>query len=117
MSDILIHPTYFPNIAHFSAMVQADTVTFEWDDNFQKQTYRNRCYVYGANGKVWNETVSGENRRLGDANFSYRLRDIFMVSQADVVYAIWDGKSSGTLQLYNDALNCGRKAYITKCPR
>ncbi|PNQ72236.1 hypothetical protein C1T31_13000 [Hanstruepera neustonica] len=52
MSDILIHPTYFPNIAHFSAMVQADTVTFEWDDNFQKQTYRNRCYVYGANGKL-----------------------------------------------------------------
>lgn len=52
MSDILIHPTYFPNIAHFSAMVQADSVTFEWDDNFQKQTYRNRCYVYGANGKL-----------------------------------------------------------------
>lgn len=52
MSDFLIHPTYFPNVAHFSAMVQADTVTFEWDDNFQKQTYRNRCYVYGANGKL-----------------------------------------------------------------
>ena len=52
MSDILIHPTYFPNIAHFSAMVQADAVTFEWHDNFQKQTYRNRCYIYGANGKL-----------------------------------------------------------------
>lgn len=24
---------------------------FEVQDNFQKQTYRNRCYIYGANGK------------------------------------------------------------------
>jgi hypothetical protein len=49
---ILIHPTYFPNIAHFSAMVQAKTVTFEIDDNYQKQTYRNRTYIYAANGKL-----------------------------------------------------------------
>ena len=52
MSRILIHPTYFPNVAHFAAMLQADEIIFEWDDNFQKQTYRNRCYVYGANGKL-----------------------------------------------------------------
>ncbi len=52
MSNILIHSTYFPNIAHFVAMLQADSITIEWDDNFQKQTYRNRCYVYGANGKL-----------------------------------------------------------------
>jgi hypothetical protein len=30
---------------------QSDTLTFETEDNFQKQTYRNRCYIYGANGK------------------------------------------------------------------
>ena len=52
MSNILIHPTYFPNVAHFVAMIHAREITFEWDDNFQKQTYRNRCYVYGANGKL-----------------------------------------------------------------
>ena len=48
----LIHPTYLPNIAHVSAMVQADEVIFEMDDNYQKQTYRNRAYIYGANGKL-----------------------------------------------------------------
>ena len=48
----LIHPTYLPNIAHVSAMVQADEVIFELDDNYQKQTYRNRAYIYGANGKL-----------------------------------------------------------------
>lgn len=48
--DILIHPTYFPSISHFAAMLQADSITFEVDDNFQKQTNRNRMYIYSANG-------------------------------------------------------------------
>jgi WbqC-like protein len=47
---ILIHPTYFPSIATFAAMAQADTVTLEMDDNFQKQTHRNRMYIYSPNG-------------------------------------------------------------------
>jgi len=50
--EIIIHPTYFPNIAHFSAMANAEHVFFEMDDNFVKQTYRNRTYIYGANGKL-----------------------------------------------------------------
>ncbi|WP_242132741.1 WbqC family protein [Aestuariivivens marinum] len=50
--NILIHPTYFPTIAHFVAMVKAKEVMFEMDDNFVKQTYRNRTYIYGANGKL-----------------------------------------------------------------
>jgi len=33
-------------------MVNAEMVVFETDDNFLKQTYRNRCYIYGANGKL-----------------------------------------------------------------
>lgn len=50
--NIIIHPTYFPNIAHFVALVKAKNVAFEVDDNFLKQTYRNRAYIYGANGKL-----------------------------------------------------------------
>ncbi|MEW4925145.1 WbqC family protein [Algibacter sp. 2305UL17-15] len=49
---VIIHPTYFPNIAHFIAMVRAKNITFEMQDNFVKQTYRNRTYIYGANGKL-----------------------------------------------------------------
>ena len=48
--DILIHPTYFPSTSHFAAIVQADKVTFEMEDNFQKQTNRNRTYIYSPNG-------------------------------------------------------------------
>jgi hypothetical protein len=46
----LFLPTYFPSISHFVAMVNAETITFEMDDNFQKQTNRNRMYIYSPNG-------------------------------------------------------------------
>ncbi len=49
----LFIPTYFSPIAQYAAIFQSDKeVTFELQDNFQKQTYRNRCYIYGANGKL-----------------------------------------------------------------
>ena len=48
--DILIHPTYFPSISHYVAMAKADSITLEMEDNFQKQTNRNRMYIYSANG-------------------------------------------------------------------
>ena len=50
--NILVHPTYFPNVAHFAAMLKAGEVIFEMHDNYQKQTYRNRTFIYGANGKL-----------------------------------------------------------------
>ena len=50
MNSILIHPTYFPSISHYVAIIQADSVTFEMEDNFQKQTNRNRMYIYSPNG-------------------------------------------------------------------
>lgn len=48
--NILIHPTYFPSISHYTAIAQANNLTFEVEDNFQKQTNRNRMYIYGPNG-------------------------------------------------------------------
>jgi hypothetical protein len=48
--NILLHPTYFPSISHFVAMAQSEQITFEIEDNFQKQTNRNRTYIYSPNG-------------------------------------------------------------------
>ncbi|MGG8497793.1 WbqC family protein [Tenacibaculum sp. TC6] len=48
----LFIPTYFAPIAQYAAIYQANDVVFELEDNYQKQTYRNRCYIYGANGKL-----------------------------------------------------------------
>lgn len=52
MKPIILHPTYFPSIETFVAIVSASSVVFEICDNYQKQTYRNRCYIYAANGKL-----------------------------------------------------------------
>lgn len=46
----LLHPTYFPSISHCVAMAQSDKIVFEMEDNFQKQTNRNRTYIYSPNG-------------------------------------------------------------------
>lgn len=46
----MVHPTYFPSIATFATLVQNDVV-WEAHDNFQKQTYRNRCYICTDKGK------------------------------------------------------------------
>ncbi|MET2985046.1 WbqC family protein [Aureibaculum conchae] len=48
---MLLYPTYFSPIIHFVALSNQDKAKFEVHDNFQKQTYRTRCYIYGANGR------------------------------------------------------------------
>lgn len=50
MYQALIHPTYFPSIAQFH-LIQRYPCILEVSDNYQKQTLRNRAYIYGANGK------------------------------------------------------------------
>ena len=48
----LLYPTYFPNVASYIVMAKTEKIEFEVQDSYQKQTYRNRCYIYGANGKL-----------------------------------------------------------------
>ena len=50
MQKNLLHPTYFPTIASFSLIIKKPCV-MEVSDNYQKQSFRNRTYIYGANGK------------------------------------------------------------------
>ncbi|RDK87248.1 WbqC family protein [Marinirhabdus gelatinilytica] len=52
MESILLHPTYFPSIEQMAAIAQAKNVVFEAQDNYQKQTYRNRCYIAHTNGTL-----------------------------------------------------------------
>lgn len=48
--NTIIHPSYFPSISNFVAIVKSESLTFEMEDNFQKQTNRNRMYIYSPNG-------------------------------------------------------------------
>lgn len=52
MEEILLHLPYFGPVSHFREVVRPAQIWFENEDNYQKQTYRNRTYIYGANGKL-----------------------------------------------------------------
>ena len=47
---LLLHPAYFPNIATYAAIARSEIV-WETHDNYQKQTYRNRCHICTDIGK------------------------------------------------------------------
>ncbi|PWJ44969.1 WbqC family protein [Sediminitomix flava] len=49
MKEAIIDLHYFPNIEYFSILSKLDVVYLEAKENFQKQTYRNRCYILTAN--------------------------------------------------------------------
>ena len=50
MKPILLHPSYFPSIEKMASIVQSGTICWEIQDNYQKQTYRNRTYIAHSNG-------------------------------------------------------------------
>jgi len=49
-SSILIELQYFPPISYFRQIVNADILVLEAHENFQKQTFRNRCEILTPNG-------------------------------------------------------------------
>ncbi len=51
MSDRLILSTaYFAPVQYFAKIVKHKTALIEVLENYSKQSYRNRCRIYGANG-------------------------------------------------------------------
>lgn len=52
MKSILLNPTYFGPIDLFATVCRYDRICWENEDNYQKQTYRTRQYIYGASGAL-----------------------------------------------------------------
>lgn len=72
---ILISTAYFPPIEFFHHVVKSPEFFLENHEHYLKQTYRNRCCILGANGKL-NLTVTIEkynnNSPVKDIRISYR---------------------------------------------
>jgi hypothetical protein len=47
---ILLSTAYLPPIEYFSLLSESDTALIEKEENYIKQTYRNRCYILSASG-------------------------------------------------------------------
>ncbi len=50
--NVVLSSVYAGNIDYFSCIKNADTILIDAHEHFIKQSYRNRCEVYGANGKL-----------------------------------------------------------------
>ncbi|MBN09192.1 MAG: hypothetical protein CMC79_02315 [Flavobacteriaceae bacterium] len=49
---MLVVPAYLPPISYFKKIVDEKELELFGDLNYQKQTYRNRCMIYGANDRL-----------------------------------------------------------------
>jgi hypothetical protein len=47
---LLLSTTYFGPVQYYSKLVSGQKIVLERYENYPKQTYRNRCIIYGANG-------------------------------------------------------------------
>ena len=50
MKTVLLSTTYLGPIQYYSKLISADSVILERFEHYPKQTYRNRCVIYSANG-------------------------------------------------------------------
>lgn len=49
---MLLSTAYFPPIAWFGRALRSDGLVLEAKEHFIKQTWRNRCRIYGGNGPI-----------------------------------------------------------------
>ena len=68
----LIHPSYFPNIITFSYIMHHD-ICLEVEDNYQKQTFRNRTYICNDRGK---HILSIPIIHVGSTNGRQKYKDV-----------------------------------------
>jgi hypothetical protein len=47
---ILVSTAYLPPVEYFSLISRANEIFIETEENYLKQTYRNRCYILSAHG-------------------------------------------------------------------
>ena len=50
--ECIIDLQFLPSLEYFVALSSFDEVLFDKHEHFIKQSYRNRCFVLGANGKL-----------------------------------------------------------------
>lgn len=46
----ILSTAYYPPVIYFEELIKSESVLIEKHENYSKQTYRNRCCIYSANG-------------------------------------------------------------------
>lgn len=104
MDTVLLHPCYFGPVSQFVAIAKAKAVLFENEDNYQKQTYRNRMYIYGANGRL---LLNIPIRHSGDKSQHQKYREVRIENDFDWQKQHWKSlqtvyRTSPFFEFYED---------------
>ncbi len=74
MQTVLLSTTYLPPISWFKEIVNNESILIEKHEHYQKQSYRNRCEILSANGKL-NLSIpllkQGDKEIITDKRISY----------------------------------------------
>jgi hypothetical protein len=74
MNTVLLSTAYLPNVHYLSQVINSDNLVIEKHENFVKQTYRNRCDIVTANGKLSLSIPlikQGDKELISDKKISY----------------------------------------------
>lgn len=98
-------PAYFPSI-HYMAELVKQPVIFCVHAHYQKQTYRNRCAIYGANGKL-NLSIPIQHSKTGSHQKDI---DVKILTTSDWQKKHWRSiasayRSSPFFEFYEDELS------------
>ncbi len=73
--EIILSLLYLPPIEYFAWILNADSYKVELHENYIKQTYRNRCHIYTANGllalSIPVHKTTGNHTLISDIEISY----------------------------------------------
>ncbi len=50
MTQVILPTAYLPPVSWWAVAVKSGDILLEYNETYPKQTYRNRCHIYGANG-------------------------------------------------------------------
>lgn len=110
METVLLHPTYFGPVSQWVAFAKAEKVIFENEDNYQKQTYRNRMYIYDANGRLTLNIPIKHSSALGlNTNGRQKYKDVQIENSFDWQLQHWRAfkasyQTSPFFEFYEDEL-------------
>ncbi|MCX6189971.1 MAG: WbqC family protein [Bacteroidetes bacterium] len=101
---------YLPQIKYLKALLQAEEIAFEMMEHFQRQTYRNRCEIYTADGihklivPVSHNTHQKERSCITDVRIAYhdnwRLQHLRTIKSAYQSSSYFEYFESDFIKLY-----------------
>lgn len=104
---ILVHPTYFPNVALLGLILRCgDRLVLEACDNYQKQTLRNRCQISTDQGVL---NLNIPIRHLGQQLGRQKYREVRMEEDSGWRNLHWKSlqnafRSSPYFEFYEDEI-------------